>query len=665
MLQTQGGRPTPELDEALAALPEKYRDPVCLRYLEQRPLEEVARRLGCGVDAARMRISRGVEKLRDVLDRRGAGCALAVLTAILGEGLVEAVPSGLASRIAAEVLSGRAATAHASTIAVLGRQVGGSGGRAAVLAAALLLVVVSALSLAVWVRGGPESSRARVSTRGAFGPVAAALPASPGRGTVGPESLTVAVIAGRILCLPDGLPAPGLRVHIEADADDVPEMTVFSGNDGSFRAEVPAGSYRVQFHSLELSSRRGLLETPMFFAGQAPSPRVPAGFYYPEHELETTYPSQVEVEARPDRPGVVEFRVRPSRLISGRIRSPDGRIPERAMAILCLGNDHEVWVELEPEPDGRFEIPHVFEGGFPVDWLKIEAAGFLPGRSRAFEVPPLGDVTQLDVPLGRGLSLIGGVEDPEGRAVVNAHVSLHAQFSVLDRHDAPNYAGNAESTDEHGRFRLEGLVAGSYRLVVEERPRRYAPKEIEIEVRAGAEISDAGRIVLEPGQPFAGRVVDSEGKPVRQAEVVLLDTLEVRDLPRVRSDVDGRFVFKQVRTSGGRVRNLSVSADGFLPQDLNEVPCDPEVVVTLEPSCLLEVNLFWTNLGGAPRTVLVSLGQESVVKAKLYPGSAHPVKFDRLRAGDYSLRVTDLAGRLLAQREVSVSGGRTGIELRW
>ena len=131
MLQTQEPRPTPEIDEALASLPEKYRNPLSLRYLEQRPLEEVARRLGCGVDAARMRISRGVEKLRDVLGRRGPACSLALLAAILGEGLAEAVPSGLSSRIAGEVLAGRVATAHAPLIAALGRQVGGSASSAA------------------------------------------------------------------------------------------------------------------------------------------------------------------------------------------------------------------------------------------------------------------------------------------------------------------------------------------------------------------------------------------------------------------------------------------------------------------------------------------------------------------------------------------------------
>lgn len=55
---------SPLLDEALAQLGEKDRQSVLLRFFEEKSLAEVGRSLGAGEDAARVRISRALEKLR-------------------------------------------------------------------------------------------------------------------------------------------------------------------------------------------------------------------------------------------------------------------------------------------------------------------------------------------------------------------------------------------------------------------------------------------------------------------------------------------------------------------------------------------------------------------------------------------------------------------------
>jgi RNA polymerase sigma factor (sigma-70 family) len=61
------------IHEEVARLPEKYRAPVVLCYLEGQTYEEVSRRLGCPVGTVRVRLSRARDRLRDRLARRGFG----------------------------------------------------------------------------------------------------------------------------------------------------------------------------------------------------------------------------------------------------------------------------------------------------------------------------------------------------------------------------------------------------------------------------------------------------------------------------------------------------------------------------------------------------------------------------------------------------------------
>jgi RNA polymerase sigma factor (sigma-70 family) len=67
------------LDNELAALPEKYRLPLVLCYLQDLSYEEAAHRAGCPVGALRGRLKRGKEKLRKRLSRYGLPLAAPVL----------------------------------------------------------------------------------------------------------------------------------------------------------------------------------------------------------------------------------------------------------------------------------------------------------------------------------------------------------------------------------------------------------------------------------------------------------------------------------------------------------------------------------------------------------------------------------------------------------
>ena len=112
----------PLLDEAVGGLPEKYRVPFVLCYLEGRTVTEVAERLGCprGTVATRLAWARG--RLRARLARRGVALSAAVLTTALARGAAPAaVPAPLTWKTAEAawgLAANGAATAGASATAV-------------------------------------------------------------------------------------------------------------------------------------------------------------------------------------------------------------------------------------------------------------------------------------------------------------------------------------------------------------------------------------------------------------------------------------------------------------------------------------------------------------------------------------------------------------------
>ncbi|MCP4687185.1 MAG: RNA polymerase sigma factor [Desulfobacterales bacterium] len=57
------------LYEALGRMPENYREAVVLRYREEMTMRDIAAALKISVSGAKMRVSRGVEKLRKIMKR--------------------------------------------------------------------------------------------------------------------------------------------------------------------------------------------------------------------------------------------------------------------------------------------------------------------------------------------------------------------------------------------------------------------------------------------------------------------------------------------------------------------------------------------------------------------------------------------------------------------
>jgi RNA polymerase sigma factor (sigma-70 family) len=103
----------PLLDEALNGLEEREHDAVVLRFFDGKQLKQVGAEMGTTEDAARMRVNRGLEKLRKFFMKRGVTLSATAITGAVAANSVQAAPAGLAATITAATFSGATITTAA------------------------------------------------------------------------------------------------------------------------------------------------------------------------------------------------------------------------------------------------------------------------------------------------------------------------------------------------------------------------------------------------------------------------------------------------------------------------------------------------------------------------------------------------------------------------
>jgi RNA polymerase sigma factor (sigma-70 family) len=87
------------LDEVIDDLGEEDRNAIVLRFFEELDYRSIGEALGSSEDAARMRVSRAIDKMGALLKRRGIVLTAAGISFVLSGKLATAAPSGLATRI--------------------------------------------------------------------------------------------------------------------------------------------------------------------------------------------------------------------------------------------------------------------------------------------------------------------------------------------------------------------------------------------------------------------------------------------------------------------------------------------------------------------------------------------------------------------------------------
>jgi RND family efflux transporter MFP subunit len=109
----------PILDEELNRLPERFRRPIVLCYLEGKSNEEAARELGCCLGTIYSRLSRGRELLRQHLQRRGVTLPAATLATGLTACAIDGAPAIALVRTALALANPSATAAVSPRVATL------------------------------------------------------------------------------------------------------------------------------------------------------------------------------------------------------------------------------------------------------------------------------------------------------------------------------------------------------------------------------------------------------------------------------------------------------------------------------------------------------------------------------------------------------------------
>jgi RNA polymerase sigma factor (sigma-70 family) len=110
----------PLLEEGMDSLEEKERTALLLRYFQSKSLSEVGEALGINEDAARKRVSRSVESLREFFVRRGVSVSSMALTTTITTNAIQSAPAALGPAvISAAFVSGTTAAVSATAISKL------------------------------------------------------------------------------------------------------------------------------------------------------------------------------------------------------------------------------------------------------------------------------------------------------------------------------------------------------------------------------------------------------------------------------------------------------------------------------------------------------------------------------------------------------------------
>lgn len=492
------------MDEALNQLNDEDRQALLLRFFGRKTMRDVGAALGVSEDAAKMRVSRAVDRLRTQLGVGSAACTAAVLGMILAERLVEAAPGQLVARLAAMKLP--------ATAGVVG--MGGLLGT---------LLRISKLKLAA-----------------------------------GAIVLTVVGIGTVHLIRSLNAPVPKAAVtnsqtNLTGDATGSANRERFDSSDFNTSVAPTTKAVKILFHVLDAETGDGLanakIQVAYFGAGGVDEGHDVltdnngvAAIPEPDDPTKNHGPN-VFVAAEGHVPKVVGFhdgavpadytmKLDPAMTAGGLVVGEQG-LPVAGVKILIQNPGMEPGqaenVDFQTCPvtnhgDGSWSCSYI-----PKDYTsEIRFILKKPGYAVTFPVVPVAqvDLTNLVLVINRGFTVTGRITDPQNRPIVNARIKT-----------LPNNSNKRQSTktDENGVFTLTGVPNDDM----------TGPKWTY--EQPALETNNRGAVIIRAGYDFYGfdqfTLETNTGVPVM-----------VKHLVRWPGETNQRQV------------NLAMQADGFAPQ---------------------------------------------------------------------------------------------------
>ncbi len=541
-----------QLVEFVLALPPKYRDVIVLRYFEAMSTRAIAEAEGVPIDTVHTRLRRGIAILRNRLDRECGGRSMWASVLVpggSGSGWAMGGSEGATSRSAGETASTFASAPESTAMA--GWMLGGVALTAKNTTAAGMAVLL--LGVVAWWAydrtDGPDPTRISPPIDD---PVVSTAPVETIDRATGPAEVSEAVtleppeptetgtLRGVVVDLA-GNPLPAIRVTAArvTDSDFMRfdaevESETESAADGAFEfAAVPVGAYVVRAIGPE---------------------RIP-------NEVRDLVIAEGEVTE-------VELALQRGLGLSGVVVDPYGQPVEGAdvrsttalsgnglpsMLALRSTNDGWAWDRLAERTgaDGRFELTRLPSGNRRI---VARHPAWAPAELNSIAAGSRG----LIIRLAQGGGVAGRVTTAGGEPVDGARVKVHYERERFwDKRMRSNLVA---VTDSDGRWEILRLAGGPALVSVEaDGFPRYESDTFEID-EASRDPFRVDAVLAESGL-VRGRIVDSDGEAIADANVSISPTRGNPGDVRAKTDPEGKF---ELLGAVGAEYSFRARKDGYL-----------------------------------------------------------------------------------------------------
>jgi RNA polymerase sigma factor (sigma-70 family) len=479
----------PQLDEALNQLSDEDREAVLLRFYAQQRMREVGQALGVSEDAAKMRVSRAVDRLRERLALRGVSCSAAGLAGMMAERSVEAAPSHLLPRLVARKFAASA---------------GGTGTAWLLSNAKLAAVLAALLGVGLWLvtllrqpHDADHRPALKTAAEGSAGaPAPIPRPSFP--------KLTAPAAVEADTSVLDNI---RLRLHV-VDAETgaglpyarVRPVYFYVGGvrEGHNPPTDPDGTV-----AIPEPDKSGFLGMNIFVAAEG---HVPKGLSWHETNR-TNYTIKLD-PALSVGGTVVDEQNQPVASVKISVDTP-GLNPDQPENVAFNAGNSEVTADVS----GRWVCPYV-----PREYESVKLILTCSGYAETEALVPVGKSESMNAILviKRGFTVTGRVLDPEGRPIADA--------KVRELHNNGRGKKSTQTADD-GTFTLCGVWVPEpsepkMNLIVQ--AKGFAPQ---IQMVQCNETTNFANFALTKASLFRGRVVDEAGGPIPNATVATYATV--------------------------------------------------------------------------------------------------------------------------------------------
>jgi protocatechuate 3,4-dioxygenase beta subunit len=178
--------------------------------------------------------------------------------------------------------------------------------------------------------------------------------------------------------------------------------------------------------------------------------------------------------------------------------------------------------------EGRAELAVTGQGGKRIVVAELGPDGRHTGRRGVARFTMRPGTIEVTAEVTGTRSVEGVVLDAQSRepiAGVFVEVSSNNQYGGRQtRRSPPGFAVEGSESDAQGRFRITGLVEGSYEIAASRLPvGRIITPPVEFEIERGIE-PEPLEVLIGGGAAIVGRAIGADGKPMRGARIMMYHT---------------------------------------------------------------------------------------------------------------------------------------------